>query len=178
MKKILVVGLIALAVVVSLGAVSVAYAQSGTPVCPFCGASGWGGYGGFRGQGQEGTYGPLHEYMITALAEAFGLTPEELTAAHAEGKTLWAIAQEQGKTFDEFKTLMLEARAKALEAAVADGVISQEQADWMLDRMGGQFGGYGLGRMGAGGGCSAYRGALPNDLAPRMRGGWRWNNQP
>jgi hypothetical protein len=106
--------------------------------------------------------------MFPALAEAFGLTTDELAAAHAAGKTLWDIAQEQGKTFEQFQALMLEARTSAFEAMVSDGVLSQEQADWMLERMGGADG-YGLGS----GGCGMSGGA-----GYGMRGGGRWNSQP
>jgi hypothetical protein len=70
-----------------------------------------------------------------AVAEALGMTVEELDAAHAEGKRLETIAEEQGV---ELQTV-LDARKAALEAAVAqavtDGVITQDQADWMLEHM-------------------------------------------
>jgi hypothetical protein len=102
--------------------------------------------GGFRGQATDGEYGPLHDAMIAAMAEAFGMTPEEIQAAHDAGKTMWDIAEEQGLSADEFQALMIEARTKALEQAVAGGLITQEQADWMLSRMNQQFAaGYGPG---------------------------------
>lgn len=183
MKKILVIGTIAVAIVAALafGLTNWAYAQDDLPVCPFCGEGSWmGGRGGFRGQVDGDEYGPMHDYMFPAIAEAFGLTETELEAAHDAGKTMWDIAQEKGFTFEEFQTLMLNARTQAFEKMVADGVISQEQATWMLSHMNGaQGGGYGPGMRGAGG-CGMYDGdEYPSGGYGRgMRGGGRWNNQP
>jgi hypothetical protein len=178
MKKFLMLSVAALIAVgiLAFGATSWAYAQDGLPVCPFCGEQQrMGGRGGFQGQGYDGEYGPLHDDLLPALAEAFGLTPAELEAAHADGKTLWQIAQDQGKTFAEFQALVLEARTQAFEQMVADGVITQEQADWMLERMGGRrSGGFGQGLTNPEG-CGMYGAA--SSAGYGMRGG-RWNNQP
>lgn len=179
MKKIGIISAIAiaLAAVVLLGYTGWAYAQSEPSVCPVCADESWrGGRGGFNEQGFGGEDGPLHEIMLARLAEAFDMTPEALQAAHAEGKTLWEIAQEQGKTYEKFQALILEARTKAFEQMVAEGVISQAQAAWMLERMNGaQSGGYGPGRGGVGG-CGMASGDSLGQY-PRMRGG-RWGNQP
>jgi len=176
MKKFLLIATVvtAFVAVLALGITSWAFAQAPDPddtVCPYCGSYGAGMMGGRGGRGgQYGEAGPLHDYMFPAIAEALGLSTDELQAAHDAGKTAWVIAQEQGKTFEEFQTLMAEARSKAFTQAVADGVITQAQADWMLERMNGAQGnGYGAGMMGAGG-CGGY--------GPGNRGGGRWNNQP
>ena len=86
---------------------------------------------GQRGGGD----GFLKEYMPHALASEFGLTLEELDALHKEGITLWEYAQGEGLSSEEFQNKMKSARQTALEEAVADGVLSQEQADWMLNRI-------------------------------------------
>lgn len=175
MKKFLLIAIVvtAFVAVLALGITSWAYAQAPDPddtICPYCGSYGSGMMGGRGFRGQYGAEGPLHDYMFENIAEAFGLTTDELQAAHDQGKTLWVIAQEQGKTAEQFQTLMAEARTKALTQAVADGVISQEQADWMLEHMNGAQGrGYGPGMMGAGG-CGGY--------GAGNRSGGRWNNQP
>jgi hypothetical protein len=177
MKKSLMIGAIAIAVVavLALGVTGWAYAQDGQPVAPYNGGGGWMGGRGMHGWAGDGQYGPMHDYMFPAMADAFGLTEAELQAAHDEGKTLWDIAQEQGLTFEEFQTRMLEARRQAFEQMVAEGVISQEQASWMLERMSGaRSGGYGPGMMG-GGGCGGYPSA---GFGSGMRNGGRWNNQP
>lgn len=158
MKKLMVFGAIVLVAVLALGVAGFAYAQSPapqTPVAPFgagrmyqqnpngyagaLGARRGGPMGmrGFQGQAVDGTYGPLHEYQIEALAQAFGLTTDQIEAAHDNGQTLWDLVQTQNPdmTVEQFQSTMQEARTTALQNAVADGVISQTQADWMLQRM-------------------------------------------
>ena len=67
-------------------------------------------------------------------------------ARHDAGETFYQIALAEGFTAEEIPALMQAARANALDAAAKDGVISQEQADWMSSRgfgRGGMMGGYG-----------------------------------
>jgi hypothetical protein len=70
----------------------------------------------------------MHEYMEDAFAEALGISHDELEAKLDEGETMWSIAQAQGLSDDEIAQLMVDARTNALEKAVADGVLTQEQA--------------------------------------------------
>ncbi len=148
-------------VILSLGLVGFASAQTGTPEAPPYLGYGQGMMGGYRGQ--DGT-GILHDYMIDAFANALGLTPEELESRLAAGETLWQIALSEGYSAEEFSQLWIEARTSALEEAVADGVITQEQADWMISRMQArQAAGYHPGFGPCGGG---YFGGF--------RGGMRW----
>jgi hypothetical protein len=94
-----------------------------------------GGYGrGMMGFG-DGTTGPMHEYMISTLAEKLGLTAEELQAEIDAGKTPYEVAQAQGLSDEEIRQVWLEAHDQALEQAVAAGALTQEQADWMDSRM-------------------------------------------
>lgn len=139
MKKTLIGISVVGVLIIALGVVGYAYAQETTPPAPPSdGEYGTGfGYRGARGRGMmgwDGEYGPLHEVMSAAIADALGISVEELNAAHQAGETAWDIAQEQGLTEDEFRTLMFAARETALEQAVQDGLISQEQADWMQSR--------------------------------------------
>ncbi len=133
-KTILIVAVVGIVALI-LGGVGYAYAQDDDPSTPF--GRGFGHHVEF-GKGMFGwdddDYGPMHETMEAAIAAALGMTVEELEAAHEEGKTGWDIAQEQGLTEEEFSTLMSDARTAALEQAVADGTITQEQADWMQSR--------------------------------------------
>ena len=142
MKKILLIGAVLGAVVLTLAATSLVYAQTQTPPTPDYpyGDYGQGRMGGRFGGLQAGLQasgdtGPLHEYMSVALADALGITPEKLEASRAAGETLVDIAEAQGFSLDKLAYLVANARAEALSQAVADGVISQEQADWMLSRM-------------------------------------------
>jgi hypothetical protein len=120
--------------------ISIAFAQSPTPPAPnfpygpgMRGSRGGFGPGIIRGNRGDG---PLHEYMLPAIASAFGLNPDELESQINNGETMWQIAQSQGLTTDEFYSKMSQARTEAINKAVADGVITQDLADWMLQRIG------------------------------------------
>lgn len=180
MKKILLVATIIVLTIVSLSLAGYAYAQTQTPPDPNAPAGsqfpGWGSPRGMMGgrwnRGAWGSssseeYGPMHEYMIAALAKAFNLTPEELEARHDAGETMWEIAAGLGWDAEQFRQAMLDARTQALNDAVAAGVITQEQADWMLSRMN-QMWSRGV-RPGFGG-CPGMGG----NFQGRMGGG-RWN---
>lgn len=144
MKKALIFGALAGVCLLALGAAGLAYAQARTPQTPSGGGPmfgyGYGYGGGGMGMMWDGETGPLHEYMTNALAEALGITPEELITRREAGETLWQIAESQGISSEDFPTLVTDARTKALDQAVEDGAITQEQADWMSQHMGPGFG--------------------------------------
>jgi hypothetical protein len=145
MKKILVIGTIAAVALIALAAAGFAYAQSQTPPAPaypgygpgMMGGYGgmMGGSGGMMGGGWDGQTGPMHDSMIAAFADVLDLTPEELQDRLTAGETLWQIAEAQGISEEEFGELWFDAHTAALEQAVADGLITQEQADWMSEHM-------------------------------------------
>ncbi len=128
------------------------FAQTPTPQTPW--GNGYGMMGGNGGYGAGMMNGvdvnAMHQWMFTSggmhnivwgeLAETLGLTQDELNAELASGKTLAQIAEAKGVTQDELAAA-LETSAKAgLDKAVADGVLTQEQADSMLSNMGGNYG--------------------------------------
>ena len=73
--------------------------------------------------------------MISAFASAVGLTVDEVNTRLTNGETLDQIAIAQGKTQADLPALVTQVRQDALNAAVAAGVITQAQADVMLQRM-------------------------------------------
>jgi hypothetical protein len=89
--------------------------------------------------------------MFDTAAEALGRTPEERFAELHSGKSLKEIAEEQGVEMeavrDALHAAQAEARREAIEQAVEDGKVSQEQADWLLQGLEQGFfpGGRGLG---------------------------------
>ncbi|MBG7609965.1 MAG: hypothetical protein IZT55_03775 [Anaerolineae bacterium] len=106
------------------------------------------------GEGQQGRFNrrgdadrpggrmkePLHQeeissYMHAAIADILAISVEELDALHESGETLQTLLEARGLTLEEFGTLKSEARESAVAAALADGVITQEQADLILDRL-------------------------------------------
>ncbi|OGN92798.1 MAG: hypothetical protein A2Y88_07955 [Chloroflexi bacterium RBG_13_48_10] len=107
---------------------------------------GLGGMMGRRGLGVARGEGLMHEYMISAFAEAIDLTVEAVETRLADGESLKEIAIAQGITEDQLPDLLTQVHQAALDAAVADEVITQEQADIMLDHMNNYMGsGFGPG---------------------------------
>ena len=99
------------------------------------GRNGVGGMMGGRRQGFNRGTGLMHDYMISAFADAVGLTPADVNTRLSNGETLIQIANAQGFTGDKLTELVSQVRKAALDKAVADGVITQAQADSMLERM-------------------------------------------
>jgi hypothetical protein len=121
------------------GVAGVVLAQDPAPpaadVCPFggtCGAYGSGEYG-MRGYGMGG-YGYAGT-MPALLAEALGMTVEELYAAQADGQTVAEIAAGRGIELADVVAAVIAPHAERLAQAVADGAMTQEQADLMLATM-------------------------------------------
>lgn len=139
MKKMIWIGAIMLIAVLALGGTGLALAQDSTPPAAQGTTPPGGGYGrgmmGGWGRSMSGTggYGPMHETMVAAAAEALGLTVDEVNEALANGETLWTLAEAQGMSQEDFSQVMLDARSQALDEAVAAGTITQEQADLMRE---------------------------------------------
>lgn len=77
------------------------------------------------------------------IAEALGLTVEELAAAREDGTRIWELADAQGLDMAMLMTAVTDARTAAFAQAVEDGLITQEQADLLLSQRGPHFGGHG-----------------------------------
>jgi hypothetical protein len=120
--------------------------------------------------------------MPEILADALGMTTEELYAALSDGQTIAGLAEAQGVEIDALVEVLIAPRIEQLVQAVADGYVTQEQADGMIEMMtthmawrlesfglgyGGQggFGGGGCGMMGGG-----FRGGRQGG---RMGGRWQ-----
>ncbi len=75
--------------------------------------------------------------MYDAVAEALGLTPDNLFSELHSGKSVAEVAEEQGVEMEAVRDAMeetrIEARKQAIEQAVEDGRLTQEQADWMIE---------------------------------------------
>ena len=79
-----------------------------------------------------------HEYIEVALADALDISLEGLQEMRAaEGFSWQGYAEEQGLNADERAALRIEVFTNAVDAALADGAITQEQADWILGRLDG-----------------------------------------
>ncbi len=144
-----------------LGVAGFAYAQTQTPPASVPNTLNYGQGGNFSGRmgrwNQSGSYGLMHPYLIDAMATKLGISAGTLQSELTAGKTMFQIAQEQGISEDEFKTLVAEAAQDAVAKMVADGVITQSQSEWMVQRTQTMLqNGFGFG---LGGGCmNGYRG--------------------
>ncbi len=129
MKKkisILIGGLLAVAVLFGAYNVKTAYAQGDTTMMQR-GGSGH-GHSGERRLGQP---------ELEAAAKVLGMTADELSTALADGKTLEDLATTAKVDIQDVKDAITAVHADEMraqiEAGVADGTISQEKADWLLE---------------------------------------------
>jgi hypothetical protein len=148
MKKIIVTSLLVMVALVVLST-GVVFAQGNQPPTQP------------RGSMQGGVEGPLHDYMVKALAEALGISADQLETRLDGGETAYQVALAQGIAAEDIPALLSTAHAKALNSAVAAGVITQQQADWMKSRGFGRGGGMGTGN------CDGTGNS-------QMHGGGRW----
>lgn len=124
-KNLIAIGglLVALLMVGVLGATN-AFAQSSTLSTPLHGR----GPGGGRGLGQP---------ELEAAAKVLGMTADELSTALQSGKTLEELATEAGVELQDVQDAIRAAHEAELrsgiEQAVADGTMTQEKADWLLE---------------------------------------------
>jgi len=154
MKKTL---LIVTLLVIALGVVGVgvAFAQGGQPPV---------GRGG---------YGWMHDYVEQALAAKLDLTEKQVEDQLTAGKPMYQIALDNGIKQEDLANFMNEVHKDAFAKAVKAGVITQERADWMLQRMQNMYqNGYGPGNcpMNNGQAAPAGRG---QGMGPGMMGGGR-----
>jgi len=151
MKKILLIGSLVVVGLLVFGAVGYASAQTILPrLVGSRTAADWGTHSSMMGNwaqsdgmmnggrggmmGQQGS-GLLHDYMLAGFAGAFGMDVTELEARHDAGETMYDVATSLGYTQEQFTELMVTVRTDAINQALADGVLTQDQADWMLSRL-------------------------------------------
>jgi hypothetical protein len=149
--KISLVGLLvfgAVAVLIS----GIAFAQDDTTPAPDTALPHLEGKGFDRGLGGQ--------VGLEAAANALGMTTEELSAELWAGKTLADIAEEKGVDLVELQATVQAAvqaeretaMREAINQAVENGTITQENADWLLEGLDkGFIPGFGFGLGGRGG---------------------------
>lgn len=135
-------------VVIALGSATAVFAQGNAPEgsgLPY-------GRGGREDRGNRGAMLDqnrlqledelLHDEFVAAFAVALDLTEDEINASLENDETLMQIVLSTGLDFEAARELIKEVRTQVIEQAAVDGIITQEQADWMLSRIAG------AGRMG------------------------------
>ncbi len=93
-----------------------------------------GGPGGMMGMGGNHWGGPENA-LISVAAEKLGLTREELMAELQGGKTIADVAAEKNVAVETIVNAFLAPRAERLQELVANGQLTQEQADNQLAQM-------------------------------------------
>lgn len=96
----------------------------------FFGGPGRGHHRGM-GMGKPGRFG-FGGGLWDAAAQKLGLTTDQLQTELRSGKTLAQIAQENGVSRDDLKAALVEAQRTQVQQAVAQGRLTQEQADRIL----------------------------------------------
>ena len=111
--------------------------------------------------------------MPEAAAQALGITQDQLMEQLKDGKTLAEVAEAQGMSVEDFQAALLTQVKAQLDALVADGKLTQEQADSVMQNTKdnidkivnseGRMGGCGGPRGGPGPGFGP-----PSDVAPGL----------
>jgi hypothetical protein len=162
MKKTMLIAGVVLAALVVFG-VGVVFAQGPNP------------YAGNGPMMQNGG-GWMHDYVEQALASKLGLTEAQVEEQFAAGKTMYQIALDNGIKEEDLTDFLNGVHQEAFTAAVKDGVMTQEQADWMQQRMQNR-GGYGSGNCPMHSGQfdqdAGYGRGMMNGYGGMMRGGWQ-----
>ena len=120
------VALLALVLALALSVPAFAATDDSQATAPGAGYGNGNGHGRMMGAGIRG---------IDVAAKVLGMAVADLAAERQAGKSLADIAAEKNVPTDTLIDEMLKARKTALDAAVASGRITQEQADYMLQNM-------------------------------------------
>lgn len=109
-----------------------------------------GGSGGASGNGtgipmaiNASELGIFDDVVDAAIADLLSITVAEVQAAHAEGITAADLAALNDVDVETLNGVIGAARAQAVADAVADGLISAEQGEFLLERVG-SYGGVGM----------------------------------
>jgi hypothetical protein len=139
MKRWIVVSILILVLAVTLA--GTALAQSGTPPTPStCQCEGAQGMmpqgGGMLGADARGGRGmPEWAGMDDAAEKLLDMTQAEIQAERLAGKSLAALAEAKGVGRDALTKAILDEHEADLAKLVADGKMTQAQADAMISRM-------------------------------------------
>ncbi len=66
--------------------------------------------------GVDGEYGPMHDTIVNALAEATGLSVDEINTKMSDGETMYQIARDAGLSEDQVNELFTQAHQDAFGA--------------------------------------------------------------
>lgn len=122
--------ILALSIVSVIGVGSTAYAATTTspsennPTTQTCSGSGLGRVTNLRGND-----------ILTNLLNSKGVSEEEISSALSSGKTLHDLLNEKGVTDEEIKEYMVNEKTKAIDEAVANGKITEEEGNQLKENI-------------------------------------------
>lgn len=87
----------------------------------------------FGSQGPNPGMGGMHN--LDAIAQALGMTPQQLGQEFKNGISLQQLATEKGISLDQIKESIINAEKTKLDQDVAQGKISQDQANQIIEHM-------------------------------------------
>lgn len=90
-------------------------------------------FGDMHLRGEGAPFGPL-SYQ-TGLEEFLGMTREQVQERVRNGASFEDLLAEKGKTLEDWAAFSFQAHSERLNEAVANGQLTQEQADAMIQRM-------------------------------------------
>ena len=133
------------------------------------------GFGPGNMMGGRGGQGQMHEYVEQALADKLGITKEEVETSFDSGKTMLQIVTDTGINEADAAALLTDVHKTAFTKALADGLMTQAQADTMLKNI--TANGFNFGEMGMRGrqDGQGFRGMGGRHGMGGLMG--NWNNQ-
>lgn len=130
MKNIIKIGIPVILIAAVLAFTGYAYASAGS-----AGMHGFGGKNSADTPQMNAEGSAMQVYMAEAWAQVLEMNPEDVNALLDQGHSHLEIALQSGWTEADLPGLMQAAMSIAAANAQADGVITQEQAQFMLRRM-------------------------------------------
>ena len=170
MKKLMISLMVVGVIGIALASAAVVSAKGPTQQ-PYLGQGGTDGYG-WRGSEKQGTgleIEAVHDLSMEAWSQELGISVDELNTRTDAGETLAQIAFSTGMTFDDFRITKDEINQAVAVQALAEGLITQEEANLLQQGperqlLGDGTGiGTGIGMRGSGTSNSAVRGSGSND---------------
>jgi len=88
-----------------------------------------------KGLGLVGRHRHLLGGIVRSVADTLDMTPREIAQDLRQGQSLAEIGQAKGVSTDTLKSAILTAADEKLDQAVADGKLTQDQADKIMTRL-------------------------------------------
>ena len=89
----------------------------------------------------HGSGNPMHDNMVVLIADATGLSVDEINVRMVGGESMYQIMEAEGLDEADLAELHSMNHTDSVMQAVEDGWLTQDHADWMSERMDWRWGG-------------------------------------